>query len=154
MKAAELDKTSPHNLGAIGNTLSGVGKVEEALNYYKAALEITPHAEAWIKYNYLNALVSIGQNENAKKIANEIAKADQFVIGAKMRALAVLAFIANKDGEKRKAQEFISQINEMPYNDPNSKIDNIMWGFWNVKSNSMFIDEFKRTLLDLGLEQN
>ena len=68
-----------------------------------------------------------------------------------MRALAVLAFIANTDGEK-KAQEFISQINEMPYNDPNSKIDNIMWGFWNVKSNSMFIDEFKRTLLDLGLE--
>ena len=71
-----------------------------------------------------------------------------------MRALAVLAFIANKDGEKRKAQEFISQFNEIPYNDPNSKIDNIMWGFWNVKSNSMFIDEFKRTLLDLGLEQN
>ena len=154
LKAAELDKTSPHNLGAIGNTLSGVGKVEEALNYYKAALEITPHAEAWIKYNYLNALVSIGQNENAKKIANEIAKADQFVIGAKMRALAVLAFIANKDGEKRKAQEFIFQINEMPHNDPNSKIDNIMWGFWNVKSNGTFIDEFKRTLLDLGLEQN
>ena len=68
--------------------------------------------------------------------------------------LVVTGQFTNKDGEKRKAQEFISQINEMPYNDPNSKIDNIMWGFWNVKSNSMFIDEFKRTLLDLGLEQN
>ena len=59
-KAAKHDTTSPHNYGAIDNTLSGVDKAKEFLGFYKKALEITPLAEAWIKYNYMNALVSIG----------------------------------------------------------------------------------------------
>ena len=151
--AAELDKTSPHNLGAIGNTLSGVGKVEEALGFYKRALEITPHAEAWIKYNYMNALVSIGAYDQAKEVAKEISKADQFVSDARVRAIAVLAYIAHKEGGKKEAQELINELNNLPIVTQNSmsKLESIMWGFWNVQSNKEFIKDFENTLLKIGI---
>jgi len=151
-KAAELDKTSPHNFGAIGNTLSGVGKVEESLSFYKKALEITPHAEAWIKYNYMNALVSIGKYEEGKIIATEISTADQFVNDARARALAVLAYIAHKEGEKKNAAAFIESLNSMALNtDFGSKLESIMWGFWNVKSNKEFIEDFKEAMIQFGI---
>ena len=151
-KAAELDKTSPHNFGAIGNTLSGVGKVEESLSFYKKALEITPHAEAWIKYNYMNALVSIGEYEEGKIIATEISTADQFVNDARARALAVLAYIAHKEGEKKNAAAFIETLNSMALNtDFGSKLESIMWGFWNVKSNKEFIEDFKEAMIQFGV---
>jgi len=151
-KAAELDKTSPHNFGAIGNTLSGVGKVEESLSFYKKALEITPHAEAWIKYNYMNALVSIGEYEEGKIIATEISTADQFVNDARARALAVLAYIAHKEGEKKNAAAFIESLNTMALNaDFGSKLESIMWGFWNVKSNKEFIEDFKEAMIQFGI---
>ena len=151
-KAAELDKTSPHNFGAIGNTLSGVGKVEESLSFYKKALEITPHAEAWIKYNYMNALVSIGEYEEGKIIANEISTADQFVNDARARALAVLAYIAHKEGKKKNAAAFIESLNSMALNaDFGSKLESIMWGFWNVQSNKEFIEDFKETMIQFGI---
>jgi len=151
--AAELDKTSPHNLGAIGNTLSGVGKVEEALGFYKRALEITPHAEAWIKYNYMNALVSIGEFDQGKVVAREISKADQFVSDARVRAIAVLAYIAHKEESKKEAQELINELNSMPIATQNnmSKLQSIMWGFWNVQSNENFTEDFENTLLQLGI---
>ena len=111
--------------------------------------------ELIVKYNYMNALVSIGEYEEGKIIATEISTADQFVNDARARALAVLAYIAHKEGEKNNAAAFIESLNSMALNsDFGSKLESIMWGFWNVKSNSMFIDEFKRTLLDLGLKQN
>ena len=151
-KAAELDKTSPHNFGAIGNTLSGVGKVEESLSFYKKALEITPHAEAWIKYNYMNALVSIGEYEEGKIIATEISTADQFVNDARARALAVLAYIAHKEGEKKNAAAFIESLNSMALNtDFGTKLESIMWGFWNVKSNKEFIEDFKKAMIQFGI---
>jgi len=151
-KAAELDKTSPHNFGAIGNTLSGVGKVEESLSFYKKALEITPHAEAWIKYNYMNALVSIGEYEEGKIIATEISTTDQFVNDARARALAVLAYIAYKEGEKKNAAAFIESLNSMALNtDFGSKLESIMWGFWNVKSNKEFIEDFKEAMIQFGI---
>ena len=151
-KAAELDKTSPHNFGAIGNTLSGVGKVEESLSFYEKALEITPHAEAWIKYNYMNALVSIGEYEEGKIIATEISTADQFVNDARARALAVLAYIAHKEGEKKNAAAFIESLNSMALNtDFGSKLESIMWGFWNVKSNKEFIEDFKEAMIQFGI---
>ena len=151
-KAAELDKTSPHNFGAIGNTLSGVGKVEESLSFYKKALEITPHAEAWIKYNYMNALVSIGEYEEGKIIATEISTADQFVNDARARALAVLAYIAHKEGEKKNAAAFIESLNSMALNtDFGTKLESIMWGFWNVKSNKEFIEDFKEAMIQFGI---
>ena len=151
-KAAELDTTSPHNYGAIGNTLSGVGKVKESLGFYKKALEITPHAEAWIKYNYMNALVSIGQYDEGKQIAMEISITDQFVNDARARALAVLAYIAHKEGEKKNAAAFIESLNSMALNtDFGSKLESIMWGFWNVKSNKEFIEDFKEAMIQFGI---
>ena len=101
-KAAELDKTSPHNFGAIGNTLSGVGKVEESLSFYKKAL--------------------------------------------------VLAYIAHKEGEKKNAAAFIESLNSMALNtDFGSKLESIMWGFWNVKSNKEFIEDFKEAMIQFGV---
>ena len=152
-KAAELDTTSPHNFGAVGNTLSGVGKVKESLGFYKKALEITPHAEAWIKYNYMNALVSIGEYEEGKRIAMEISITDQFVNDARARALAVLAFIAHKEGKTKSAITFMENLNRMALNteQSGSKLETIMWGFWNVKSNENFIEDFKETMMELGI---
>ena len=152
-KAAELDTTSPHNFGAVGNTLSGVGKVKESLGFYKKALEITPHAEAWIKYNYMNALVSIGEYEEGKRIAMEISITDQFVNDARARALAVLAFIAHKEGKTKSAITFMENLNRMALNteQSGSKLETIMWGFWNVKSNENFIEDFKETMIQLGI---
>ena len=127
--------------------------MEEALEFYKRALEITPHAEAWIKYNYMNALVSIGEFDQGKVVAREISKADQFVSDARVRAVAVLAYIAHKKGSKKEAQELIYELNSIPIatNNNMSKLESIMWGFWNVQSNENFIEDFENTLLQLGI---
>ena len=122
-------------------------------NIYKKALEITPHAEAWIKYNYMNALVSISQYNEGKQIAMEISKTDQFVNDARARAMAVLAYIAHKEGEKKNAAAFMESLNGIALNteQSGSKLEKIMWGFWNVKSNEKFIKDFQETMIHLGI---
>ena len=55
-------------MGSVGKTLSSIFKVLESLSFYKKALEIKPHAGASINYNYITALVSIGEYEEGKRI--------------------------------------------------------------------------------------
>ena len=101
----------------------------------------------------MNALVSIGKFDKAKEVATEISKVDQFVQDARVRAVAVLAYIAHKEGGKKEAEELIEKLNDMPVETQNnqSKLEVIMWGFWNVKSNKKFTDDFEGTLIKLGI---
>ena len=32
-----------------------------------------------------------------------------------------------------------------------SKLESIMWGFWNVKSNKEFIEDFKEAMIQFGV---
>ena len=101
----------------------------------------------------MNALVSIGQYDEGKQIAMEISKTDQFVNDARARAMAILAYIAHKEGEKKNAAAFMESLNNIALNteQSGSKLETIMWGFWNVKSNEKFIEDFKATMMQLGI---
>ena len=79
-------------------------------------MNITPHAEAWIKYNYMNALVSIGKCEEGKQIAMEISIKDQFLKDARALTLDILAYIAHKEDEKKNAAAFIESFNGIALN--------------------------------------
>ena len=73
-----------------------------------------------------------------------------------MRAVAVLVYITHKGGGKKEAQELIKKLNDMPVETQNnqSKLEAIMWGFWNVKSNKKFTDDFEGTLIKLGISES
>ncbi|MFL2807404.1 MAG: adenylate/guanylate cyclase domain-containing protein [Paracoccaceae bacterium] len=147
-KAAELDKSSPHNFGAVANTLAGVGKVEEAITYYRKALVIAPHAETWIKMGYINALSSIGRFDEAKPIADEVSQNDQFVANVRGRALAMLAYIAFKENNSNLAKAYIEQFKSLDFK---LTLEDLMFGLWNLKSNQEFIQDYRKVVSDLGV---
>ena len=147
-KAAKLDKSSPNNFGAIGNTLAGVGKVEEAITFYKKALIIAPHAETWIKIGYINALSSIKRFDEAKIIANEISENDQFVAYVRGQALAMLAYIAFKEDNSKLAKTYINQFKLLDFQ---MNLEGLINGLWNLKSNQLFINDYKKVMQDLGV---
>ena len=83
----------------------------------------------------------------------EISIKDQFVQDARARALAVLAYVAHKEGEKKNAEAFKESLNGIALNieQSGSRLETIVWGFWNVKSNEKFIEDFKETMMQLGI---
>ena len=147
-KAAKLDKSSPNNFGAIGNTLAGVGKVKEAITFYKKALTIAPHAETWIKIGYINALSSIKRFDEAKIIANEISENDQFVAYVRGQALAMLAYIAFKEDNSKLAKTYINQFKLLDFQ---MNLEGLINGLWNLKSNQEFIQDYRKVVSDLGV---
>ena len=102
---------------------------------------------------FLNLQENRGYGYGVHYGLKEISKADQFVSDARVRAIAVLAYIAHKEGGKKEAQELINELNNLPIVTQNSmsKIQSIMWGFWNVQSNKEFIKDFENTLLKIGI---
>ena len=67
LKAQPNHPDANHNMGVLGVS---VGKVQEALPFYKTALEAKPsRAQFWL--SLINALIKLGQINNAKTVFNQ-----------------------------------------------------------------------------------
>ncbi len=149
--AGELNKSSPHAFASVGNILSGVGKYKEALPNYRKAIAIAPHAESWIKTAFLNTLVILEKYDEAIPIAIELASADQFSSNSRAAAFSMLAFISFKQGNKKKANQFIEKLQNLDLKKLQlSPLDIVMGSLYNIEDDS-FKEEFKNTLYGLGL---
>ncbi len=149
--AGELNKSSPHAFASVGNILSGVGKYKEALPNYRKAIAIAPHAESWIKTAFLNTLVILEKYDEAIPIAIELASADQFASNSRAAAFSMLAFISFKQGNKKKANQFIEKLQNLDLKKLQmSPLELVMGSLYNIEDDS-FKEEFKNTLYGLGL---
>ena len=149
--AGELNKSSPHAFASVGNILSGVGKYKEALPNYRKAIAIAPHAESWIKTAFLNTLVILEKYDEAIPIAIELASADQFSSNSRAAAFSMLAFISFKQGNKKKANQFIEKLQNLDLKKLQlSPLEIVMGSLYNIEDDS-FKEEFKNTLYGLGL---
>ena len=149
--AGELNKSSPHAFASVGNILSGVGKYKEALPNYRKAIAIAPHAESWIKTAFLNTLVILEKYDEAIPIAIELASADQFASNSRAAAFSMLAFISFKQGNKKKANQFIEKLQNLDLKKLQlSPLEIVMGSLYNIEDDS-FKEEFKNTLNGLGL---
>jgi len=149
--AGELNKSSPHAFASVGNILSGVGKYKEALPNYRKAIAIAPHAESWIKTAFLNTLVILEKYDEAIPLAIELASADQFASNSRAAAFSMLAFINFKQGNKKKANQFIGKLQNLDLKKLQmSPLEIVMGSLYNIEDDS-FKEEFKKTLNGLGL---
>ena len=149
--AGELNKSSPHAFASVGNILSGVGKYKQALPNYRKAIAIAPHAESWIKTAFLNTLVILEKYDEAIPLATELASADQFSSNSRAAAFSMLAFINLKQGNKKKADQFIEKLQNLDLKKLQmSPLEIVMGSLYNIEDNS-FKEEFKKTLNGLGL---
>ena len=149
--AGELNKSSPHAFASVGNILSGVGKYKEALPNYRKAIAIAPHAESWIKTAFLNTLVILEKYDEAIPLAIELASADQFASNSRAAAFSMLAFISFKQGNKKKANQFIEKLQNLDLKKLQmSPLEIVIGSLYNIEDDS-FKEEFKKTLNGLGL---
>ena len=149
--AGELNKSSPHAFASVGNILSGVGKYKEALPNYRKAIAIAPHAESWIKTAFLNTLVILEKYDEAIPLAIELASADQFASNSRAAAFSMLAFISFKQGNKKKANQFIEKLQNLDLKKLQmSPLEIVMGSLYNIEDDS-FKEEFKKTLNGLRL---
>ena len=149
--AGELNKSSPHAFASVGNILSGVGKYKEALPNYRKAIAIAPHAESWIKTAFLNTLVILEKYDEAIPIAIELASADQFSSNSRAAAFSMLAFISFKQGNKKKANQYIEKLQNLDLKELQiSPLEIVMGSLYNIEDDR-FKGEFKNTLYGLGL---
>ncbi len=149
--AGELNKSSPHNFASVGNILSGVGKYKKALPYYRKAITIAPHAESWIKTAFLNTLVILQKYDEATPLAIELASADQFTSNSRAAAFSMLAFISTKQGNKKKATQYIEKLQNLDLkNLQMSPLEIIMRSLYNIED-KRFKEDLKKTLSGLGL---
>ena len=149
--AGELNKSSPHAFASVGNILSGVGKYRKALPYYRKAIAIAPHAESWIKTAFLNTLVLLEQYAEATPLAIELASADQFSSNSRATAFSMLAFISFKQGNKKKANQYIEKLQNLDLKKLQmSPLEIVIRSLYNIEDNS-FKEEFENTLKGLGL---
>ena len=151
IKAGELNKSSPHAFASVGNILSGVGKYKEALPNYRKAIAIAPHAESWIKTAFLNTLVILEKYDEAIPLAIELASADQFTANSRAAAFSMLAFISFKQGNKKKANQYIENLQNLDLKKLQiSPLEIVMGSLYNIEDDR-FKEEFKKTLNGLGL---
>ncbi len=149
--AGELNKSSPHSFASVGNILSGVGKYKKALPYYRKAIAIAPHAESWIKTAFLNTLVILQKYDEATPLAIELASADQFTSNSRAAAFSMLAFISTKQGNKKKATQYIEKLQNLDLkNLQMSPLEIIMRSLYNIEDDR-FKEDLKKTLSGLGL---
>ena len=67
LKAQPKHPDANHNMGVLA---VGVGKVEQALPFFKTALEINSNiAQYWL--SYIDALIKLGQIDEAKAVFNK-----------------------------------------------------------------------------------
>ena len=95
----------------------------------------------------MRSLLEINDLSKAKNVAIELSKAEHIRPQIKPLSLAVLAYLASKEGDSISAESYFSKAIE---NDPPLD-ENFIIGFWGSTQRTEFLEEFLFRLRNLGL---
>ena len=110
LKAQPKHPDANHNMGVLA---VGVGKVQEALPFFKTALEVNPNiAQYWL--SYVDALIRLGHLEDARTVLEQArdSDADREAFDQLTERLQQAALAENEEPPQEQVQELINLYNE------------------------------------------
>ena len=115
---------------------------------WEKAFKISPHYSSWIKMYYVYTLLQNGNLQAAKKFSLEQIAKDHLYYGANEAFLAMLAYIAYKEGDEQQAKEFFEKQQNMKNSMTKSYILN--YDFSSVRARD-FVNDYVKVLQSLGM---
>ena len=110
LKAQPKHSDANHNMGVLA---VGVGKVQEALPFFKTALAVNPSiAQYWL--SYVDALIRLGHLDDARTVLEQArdSDADGEAFDQLAERLQPAAFAENEEPSQEQVQELIKLYNE------------------------------------------
>ena len=123
------------------------GDYPASIKNWERAFRISPHYSAWIRVAYVYTLLENGDLEKARDYALEQSAKDHLHTGANETFLAVLAYIASKEGDEQQAREYFVRQEGLKNSVTKS---NIEFSFTSLRSRD-FADDYIRVLQSLGM---
>jgi Tfp pilus assembly protein PilF len=127
---------------------SNCGDYKGAAKSYQKALQISPHFSAWIKVYYTYVLLQNGDIEAAKQYALEQSEMEHAYSRGNESFLAILACIAQKEGNEKLARKYFDKQNAME--DRATKWDIEYRDFSSARDKS-FVKDYVEVLQSLGM---
>ena len=124
------------------------GHYPASIKNWQRAFEISPHYSSWIRIYYLYTLLQNGDLGIAKQYALDQSTKDHLYYGANEALLAMLAYIAYKEGDEHKAKDYFEKQNSMKSSMTKAYIEN--YDFPSVRSR-VFVTDYVRILQSLGM---
>jgi tetratricopeptide (TPR) repeat protein len=105
--AAELDPVSPYAVQAVGGYYSVMGEYEDAIRYFRSALELEP------RFGYARQGLGIAYLLQKRPVEafRELKLATEFMTGP--RRLALLGYAYGKSGRKAEARQVLRELTEL-----------------------------------------
>ena len=119
-----------HNMGVLG---VGVGKLEEALPFFKTAIEVNPNVDHfWI--SYISALIDVGRSDEArsslKLVRENGAQGDAFdQLDQRIQEKLGLAAVTPRDPPQENLQDLVNFFNHGNFNKSLALIDTLYQKF-------------------------
>ena len=110
-----------------------------------------PHHAAWIYYMYVHALIEAGQLQKAEKFSIEKLKEKQNWRGVDQTLLIQLAYIYEKNGNKKKAKKMFLQQKSI---DGKGKTGEIILKEYITARDKSYLNDIIKTLEPYGLAVN
>ena len=124
------------------------GDYAASIKNWEKAFKISPHYSSWIKMYYVYTLLQNGNLQAAKKFSLEQIAKDHLYYGANEAFLAMLAYIAYKEGDEQQAKEFFEKQQNMKNSMTKSYILN--YDFSSVRARD-FVNDYVKVLQSLGM---
>ena len=147
IKITEIDPTSFDAMAVAAVVFGNNGDWDKAASTFKRILNYTPHAPTFVRARYMRSLLEINDLEQAKNVALELSEAEHIRPQIKPLSLAVLAYLASKEGNSISAKSYFLKAIE---NDPPLE-ENFIVGFWGNTQRTAFLEDFLFRLQGLGL---
>ncbi len=139
---------------AVGGTVYLLSmKPLEAKKMLAEAMRISPFHPAWYANRYATSLAMLGENGEAKKVAQSIfekAKSGEIFSLQGSRALVTLALIADRENEPKKARDYVNEIMQIQPSFTQKELDKQL----GMLKDQNLLAEYKRLLDKYGLPRD
>ena len=132
----------------LAETQRQCGDYIASIKNWEKAFKISPHYSSWIKMYYVYTLVQNGNFEAAKQYSLKQTAKDHLYYGANEAFLALLAYIAFKEGDEEQAKEYFEKQQSLKNSMTKSYILN--YDFSSVRARD-FVNDYVKVLQSLGM---
>jgi len=142
---------SSSDLSMSNLVIHSCGELSSAIENYEKIMLTNPHHAAWIYYMYVHALIEDGQLQKAEKFSIEKLKEKQNWRGVDQTLLIQLAYIYEKNGNKKKAKKMFLQQKSI---DGKGKTGEIILKEYITARDKSYLNDIIKTLEPYGLAVN
>ena len=132
----------------LAETQRQCGNYTASIKNCEKAFKISPHYSSWTKMYYVYTLLQNGDLEAAEIYSLEQTTKDHLYYGANEAFLAMLAYIAFKEGDEEQAKEYFEKQQSMKNSMTKSYILN--YDFPSVQSRD-FVNDYIKVLQSMGM---